>query len=63
MTAACRSSHICQRCQQGVPGMEVGGKRTLLIPASLTYGSAGSRQGGIPPNAARVFEVEWPGVQ
>lgn len=48
---------------QGVPGMKIGGKRTLVIPASLAYGSSGSRNGVIPPNAALVFEVEMLGVK
>ncbi|HLO95231.1 MAG TPA: FKBP-type peptidyl-prolyl cis-trans isomerase, partial [Burkholderiaceae bacterium] len=48
---------------QGVPGMKVGGKRTLIIPASLGYGSRGAGNGVIPPNAALVFEVEMLGVQ
>lgn len=47
--------------EQGVPGMRVGGRRTLVIPASLGYGRAGSS--GIPPDAALVFEVELIGVQ
>jgi FKBP-type peptidyl-prolyl cis-trans isomerase FkpA len=42
---------------QGVMGMKVGGKRTLLIPSALAYGKAGS-QDVIPPNSALVFEVE-----
>ena len=42
---------------QGVVGMKVGGKRTLLIPSSLGYGSSGAG-GAIPPNAALVFDVE-----
>ena len=42
---------------QGVRGMRVGGKRRLYIPPSLAWGSAGA-QGGIPPNASVVFEVE-----
>lgn len=41
---------------QGVEGMKVGGRRTLVIPSSLAYGTAGS--GPIPPNAALVFDIE-----
>jgi FKBP-type peptidyl-prolyl cis-trans isomerase FkpA len=46
---------------QGVLGMKVGGKRTLLIPSSMGYGASG--QGSIPPNAGLVFEVALTAVQ
>jgi FKBP-type peptidyl-prolyl cis-trans isomerase FkpA len=39
----------------GVVGMRVGGKRTLIIPSEMAYGSGG--QGPIPDDAALVFEV------
>ncbi|MDE0798178.1 MAG: FKBP-type peptidyl-prolyl cis-trans isomerase [Nitrosomonadaceae bacterium] len=42
---------------QGVVGMKVGGKRTLIIPAHLGYGTRGAGD-SIPPNAALVFDVE-----
>jgi len=41
---------------EGVKGMKVGGKRTLVIPASMGYGANGA--GPIPPNANLLFEVE-----
>ena len=47
---------------QGVAGMHVGGKRTLLIPAALGYGARGAGE-DIPPNASLVFDVELLDVQ
>ncbi|WP_206434354.1 FKBP-type peptidyl-prolyl cis-trans isomerase [Iodobacter ciconiae] len=41
----------------GVTGMKIGGKRTLIIPSELAYGTRGAGN-VIPANAALVFDIE-----
>ncbi len=45
---------------KGIPGMKVGGRRELIIPASLGYGKAGSSK--IPANSPLIFVVDLLGV-
>jgi peptidylprolyl isomerase len=47
---------------EGVASMQIGGKRTLLIPPALGYGDRGAG-GVIPGGATLLFEVELLGVR
>lgn len=55
------SGKLIEGWVQGIPGMKVGGKRTLIIPGSLGYGASGSGT-KIPPNAGLVFDIELTAV-
>lgn len=43
--------------QEGIPGMKAGGKRRIIIPASLAYGEQ-SPSADIPANSDLVFDIE-----
>lgn len=50
------AGQVIKGWEQGVVGMKVGGKRRLVIPPSLAYGS--NSVGSIPANSTLVFEIQ-----
>jgi FKBP-type peptidyl-prolyl cis-trans isomerase FkpA len=51
------AGEVISGMESGVKGMRVGGKREIIMPSSMGYGSHGAGS-DIPPYSALVFDIE-----
>jgi FKBP-type peptidyl-prolyl cis-trans isomerase FkpA len=47
---------VIQGWEEGLVGMQVGGRRRLVVPPSMAYGD--TRSSSIPPNCTLLFEID-----
>ncbi len=57
-TFALGAHQVIPGWEEGVAGMKIGGKRTLIIPPDLAYGASGAGNGAIPPWSTLIFDIE-----
>ncbi|WP_165321873.1 FKBP-type peptidyl-prolyl cis-trans isomerase [Rhizorhabdus phycosphaerae] len=50
------AGEVIKGWDDGVVGMKVGGKRTLILPPAVAYGSEGDET--IPPNSWLIFDIQ-----
>ena len=62
LTATLEKEGLIAGWVEGIPGMQVGGKRRLIIPSELGYGEAGFGD-LIPPGSELTFEIELLSIQ
>lgn len=56
------AGEVIEGFEVGIPGMRLGGRRIIVIPAPWGYGAEGAPP-EIPPNATLVFVVDLVGVE
>ena len=56
------TSGVMQGWNEGVLGMKPGGKRILLVPPGMAYGTR-EVEGVVPANAALMFHIELIGLE
>jgi peptidylprolyl isomerase len=57
ITITLGTNKVIRAWEEGVLGMRVGGRRRLVTPPHLAYGSRGAPP-DIPPNAVLVFDMQ-----
>lgn len=58
VSATFRLDGVIPGWQQGIPGMKEGGRRRLVVPPDLAYGSQPPAGSGIAPDETLVFVVD-----